>query len=596
MPESPTFSELLHQRLRSAPESRRISFVRDGEPDHELTLGQLDRTARGVAVRIAELVPPRTPVLLLYPEGVDFAAAFLGCLHSGTTAVPAPLPDRNPRSLDRLNGILADCPDITLVLTTSTYEPVLAEWLSATGHSDRVRLLSTDHQDDPSWTDPEAWRQTDVTPDDLALLQYTSGSTSRPRGVMVSHGNLVSNTGEIAGGLQLGPECLVAGWLPHYHDMGLIGQLLAPLSQGASVATMAPVTFLKRPRRWLEAVTRFRATHSAAPDFAYALCVRTIGAHQLDGLDLSSWKVSLNGAEPIRADVVEAFAGRFSAAGLNPGVLNPSYGMAEATLLVTRTPVGRNPLVRAVDAESLERGEAVRSRLGAPVKRLVGCGFPVEQELRIVDPETLEVRPDRTVGEIWSRGASVAQGYRGHEELSRRTFRAVTADGQGPFLRTGDLGFLDDGELFITGRAKDLIIVNGRNIYPQDIEQAVRDLSPALESGIGAVFATGPDKDRIVVIQETRTTALQGEHVAELAVRLRRAVSREFELRVEGIALVARGAIPRTTSGKVQRALTARLWDTGGLKELYRWSVETRPVGGFDPEAEQEQVVVLSVN
>jgi acyl-CoA synthetase (AMP-forming)/AMP-acid ligase II len=512
-----------------------------------VTFTELDREARAIAAWLANRPERDQPVLLLYVEGIDFLRAFLGCLYAGTVAVPAPLP-HDARSMQRTVGMIDDA-GVRLVLTTEALCAPLTAWADDSGLADRISCVATDGA---PLGDPDDWRMPELTGDTVAFLQYTSGSTSEPKGVMVTHGNLLHNEAAIAEALELDDTTTGVGWLPHFHDMGLIGMLLQAIYVGANLAFMSPMTFLKRPVRWLEAIDRYGAQITVAPNFAYELVARRVSDEDLARLDLSTLRVALNGAEPIRAQTLDAVIERLGAAGFRPDAFVAAYGMAEATLMSSASPVGRAPRYLDVAPEALERHVVVPTA-AADATRLVSSGRPASIDIWIVDPETREVLADDHVGEIWLRGGSVAAGYLTDAEETAEKFHAHTDAGDGPFLRTGDLGALHDGELFVTGRLKDLVIVNGRNLYPQDIEHVVREIHPALAAAPGVVLTLDAGREHIVVIQGVDVRALDGTDAAELTSEIRRTVARTFEVPAPTVVLVERGAVHRTTSGKVQR-------------------------------------------
>jgi acyl-CoA synthetase (AMP-forming)/AMP-acid ligase II len=531
-------------------DTRACTYLREAGRDlveDIVTFSDLDRDARAIAAWLAEREDAGRPVLLLYVDAIEFLRAFLGCLYAGVVAVPAPLP-HDESSRQRSAGLFDDA-DIRLVLTTAEHRPQLTDWMLSGGFADRVAVVATDAE---PLGDPDAWRQPPLTGDSVAFLQYTSGSTSAPKGVVVSHANLLHNEAAIAAALGIGDDTRLVGWLPHFHDMGLIGMLLQVIYSGANLAFMSPITFLKRPVRWLEAIDRYRADITVAPNFAYELVARRVSDADLAELDLSSLRVALNGAEPIRAHTLDAVIERLGSAGFRPDAFVTAYGMAEVTLLATASRPGHRPSSYDVDPAALERNELAPAGAHGST-RLVGCGFPAEVDVRIVAPDTRVVLPDDAVGEIWLRGDSVAAGYLGRPGESRARFAARTATGDGPFLRTGDLGALHGGELIVTGRLKDLLIVNGRNIYPQDIEEAVRQLHPALDDAPGVVLTVDAGREHIVVIQGVRRSALAGTTPTELVAQIKRTVARTFEVPAPNVVLLDRRGVHRTTSGKVQR-------------------------------------------
>jgi acyl-CoA synthetase (AMP-forming)/AMP-acid ligase II len=462
-----TLVELL--RFRASEDADRIAytFLLNGDVEEgHVTYGELDLRARAVAARLQALGARGERALLLYPPGLEYVAALFGCFYAGVTAVPAYPPRRN-KTDPRLRSIVADCAP-TLALTS---RELLGEAEGLCAHTPELAGLRWMATEDVPSDEAEGWRDPGVSGETLAFLQYTSGSTAAPKGVMVSHGNLLHNFAVIEGFCGYTPATRSVIWLPPYHDMGLIGGILQPLFTGYWAALFSPVAFIQRPARWLEAISRYRATSSGGPNFAYELCVHAIRLEERAGLDLSHWEIAFNGAEPVRAETLRAFSEAFAPNGFRSQAFFACYGLAEATLMVTGSDPAELPVERAVDAEELGEGAVQDAPEGS--YWLVGSGRSASsQRVRIVDPATLRAcAPDR-VGEVWVAGPSVASGYWGRPEATAETFGAyVAGTGEGPFLRTGDLGFLDGGELFITGRLKDLIVIRGRNHYPQDIEQ-----------------------------------------------------------------------------------------------------------------------------
>ena len=525
--------ELLRLRATVQPERRAFTFLGDGETQTAAsTYAELDQQGRSIGAAIQQKTQPGDRVLLLYPQGLEYIAAFFGCLYAGTIAVPA-YPPRRKRASSRLQAIVADC-EASLVLTSSA----IAQALRQTGDLAQVPWVITEElplggEDD--------WREPEVTSESLAFIQYTSGSTGLPKGVMLSHGNLIHNERMIQAAFEQTAESIVAGWLPMYHDMGLIGNVLQPVYSGSHCVLMSPVHFLQRPLRWLQAISQYKATTSGGPNFAYDLCVRKISAEQAAQLDLSTWSVAFNGAEPIRHGTLERFASHFESSGFRSDAFRPCYGLAEATLLVS---MAGGPRV-------IDDGDT---------RSLVSSGQTIlDQKIAIVDPETLtECAPGET-GEIWISSRSVAQGYWNQPEETERVFRAHLANGDGPFLRTEDLGLMRDGELYVTGRLKDLIIIRGRNHYPQDIEQAVEESHPALRPGCGAAFSVDAnDEERLVVVQEIDRHR-DSEAAAAIAA-IRDAVTERHDLQVYAVVLIGAGTLPKTTSGKVQRRACKQLF------------------------------------
>ncbi|WP_373558719.1 fatty acyl-AMP ligase [Streptomyces sp. WZ.A104] len=574
-----SFASLLRERALLRPDAVAYRFVADDESAEEITYGELDERARAVAAAVLAADRGRTgPALLLFAPGLDYLAGLFGCFYAGVPAVPAFPPDasRLSRTLPRLAAIIEDA-GADVVLTTSDLAALMADWLATAVDGHVPQVITTDAPAEDGGPVPA------VRPDGLALLQYTSGSTALPRGVMLSHTRLLANCQEIARAFGMHPGSSGGLWLPPYHDMGLIGGILAPLAAGIPVTLMSPVTFLRRPTAWLRMVSRYGATITGAPNFAYDLCVRRATDAEVAELDLSGVEVAFTGAEQVRAETMERFAGRFRQSGFRPASFYPCYGLAEATLFVTggkpldgwRTvEVARDALASAAAAVPAEPSQSSRS--------LVGCGYPGPgTRLLIADPATREPLPDGAVGEIWVDSPGVADGYWRRPEESARTFGASATTGDGPYLRTGDLGFLRDGELFVTGRLKDLIVVNGRNLDPVDVERVCEASVPGIRRNCGAAFAVdGPDggTERLVVVYETGTGDEEGHRAAVDGIR--RAVTREFGIPPYAVVLIAPRTIPKTSSGKVQRRLTRRICLAGGLQELFRDERAPSPATG----------------
>ncbi|MEU9291692.1 fatty acyl-AMP ligase [Streptomyces sp. NPDC048275] len=587
----PSVTDAFRRNAESRPGEPAVTFVRDlsaGKVDETLTYAELDVAAREIAVRLGGRLAPGDRALLLYPEGIHFAAAFLGCLYAGVVAVPAPLPGQYRHQRERVTAIARNA-GVGIVLTNSIAHADVREWAAAE-ESVTADIVVTDLRtggaidgatDEEAYeeayegaaaVDPDAWVAPPLGHDTLALLQYTSGSTGEPKGVMITHGNLLHNVDSLRRTFGLDASTHFGSWIPHYHDMGLMGVLLPPLVLGGSCTLMAPTTFLKRPHWWLRMIDAYDLDWSPGPNFAYELCARQITDEQLDGVDLSRWKYAPNGSEPVQASTLATFAERFAAAGFRAGALTPCYGMAEATVFISGAGT-REPVIRQVDAEALARHEFVPTVAWPHSRAVVSCGAAHDYTVRVVDPHTREVLPQGRIGEIWLRGDSVAQGYWERPEATQDTFRAETADGQGGFLRTGDLGLVHEGEIHVTGRIKETLIVRGRNLYPQDIEHELRAQHDDLKGLFGAVFTVsvpGPDRtdERIVVTHEVRGR-LSADVLAKLTAGIRQTVAREFGTGVHTVALLRRGGVRRTTSGKIQRATMRELFLAGDLKPLH---------------------------
>jgi amino acid adenylation domain-containing protein len=564
---------LLQARAADSPDRVAYTFLSDGEAEaSQLTFAGLDERARAIGAELQKAGGAGGRALLLFPPGLEFVTAFLGCLYAGTVAVPA-YPPHKKRGLKRLSSIAADA-EPALVLTTSALAPAIQMWAAQTPHHKKIQVLSADLV---PVGEAQSWRDPGVGRDTLAFLQYTSGSTGSPKGVMVTHGNIVSNEEMIHSAFEQSESSIIVSWLPLYHDMGLIGGVLQPLYVRASCVLMSSLSFLQRPRRWLEVITEYRATTSGGPNFAYDLCVRKIPAAQREGLDLSSWKVAFNGAEPIRAETLERFAQAFGPHGFHRRAFYPCYGLAEATLFVTGDDVDAEPRLASVSSEALQENRVVES-VEADRRTLVACGRArMEQQVLIVDTETRKPCLPARVGEIWVAGASVARGYWNRPQETKRDFDArlsvegsVEGQDEVSYLRTGDLGFINDGQLFITGRLKDLIIVRGRNFYPQDIEYTVESCHPSLRPGCGAAFSiTVEDEERAAVVQEVdrRFADSDAEAIVEA---IRAAVAQEHELLLHDVVLIRTGSIPKTSSGKIQRHACREGYLAGSLDAVAR--------------------------
>ena len=561
--------DLLRHRAARQTHMRAFTYLVDGETEEiNITYGELDRQARAVAARLQAADLEGERAVLLYPAGLDFIAAFFGCLYAGVVAVPAYPPRRN-RSLSRIQSISDDaCAKIAL-----TTFPVWERVQSVLDESPSLRdidWLCTDHL--PTGAEDE-WRQPEVRGGTLAFLQYTSGSTGKPKGVMLTHANLMHNSALISHGFENSRSGLGVLWLPSYHDMGLIGGILQPMYSEQQSVLLAPMSFLQKPFRWLKAISSYGATISGGPNFAYDLCVRKITPEQCEQLDLSRWRLAFNGAEPIRSDTIDQFSKKFESCGFRPEAFYPCYGMAEATLIVSGGLKAARPVVRSFDAQALENHhvvDALADEEGA--RELVGSGSVLlDQRVVVAHPENLTALPPGQVGEIWVSGPSVAQGYWRQHEGTVRTFQAYLKDtGEGPFLRTGDLGFIQDGEIFITGRLKDLIIIRGLNYYPQDIERTTCNSHERLRPDGGAAFSIDVEgTERLVIVHEVgRRQQREMEGVFEA---IRRDVAAEHEILVEAITLVKAGSIPKTSSGKIQRHVCRQGFLDDELEVIGEW-------------------------
>ena len=585
-----TLVELLRWRALQQPEQRIYTYLADGEMEGaHLTHEALDLQARAVGALLQSHGASGERALLLYPAGLEFIPAFFGCLYAGVIAVPLPPPTmaQPQRTLPRLRTIADDARPI-LALTTASILSKVESLFTQAPELGTLRWLATD---EVILSASQQWRDPAATANTVALLQYTSGSTAVPRGVMVSHENLLQNSAYISQAFEIGSDAVSVTWLPVFHDMGLTNGIVQPICGGRQCVLMPPQSILQRPARWLQAISRYKARISGGPNFAYEMCARKVTPEQSDGLDLSSWEVAYNGAEPIRVDTLKRFAAAFSSCGFRPSSFYPCYGLAEATLIVSGGLMKDEPVLCTTRVAALEHNNvAEASDLRQDARTLVGCGRAMpDTNIVIVHPESMNACAPDEVGEIWVSGPSVTQGYWNRPEETERIFNAYLAGtGEGPFLRTGDLGFLRDGELFVTGRLKDLIIIGGRNLYPHDIEVTVERSHAAVRSGCCVAFSVDvSDEERLIVAAEVERyrparhqwngesrDESHGDHPTgrspanlDAVVRaIRRAVAEEHDVRVHAVVLLGAGGIPRTPSGKVQRRVCEARFRDGTLE------------------------------
>src|SRR5271165_1432370 len=540
-------------------------FIRNsGLETEDVTFGALHARAMSVAIELVRRHGRGNRALIALPQGLDFITAFLGCLYAGAIAVPVHVPRRN-RHLDRFVGIARNCgarfafasDELRLDLERGLAPGEWGEltWLSAAGGQ----------------AGPVRWDAPYIDPNTPAFLQYTSGSTAEPRGAVVTHGNLEHNLGLLSAYDDSPPaDQVVVSWLPLFHDFGLISGMLGPVFHGATAVLMAPATFLNDPLIWMRAIARFRGTYSAAPNFALDLCVARATAEEVARLDLNSLRCVMVGAEPILPGTLERFARAFAPAGFRFEALRPGFGLAEATLIVTGAKRGQPAVIRSFGRAKLQENRAEPGEAADGQVRLVSSGRAAAGTgLLIVDPETRRPLEESAVGEIWVSGPSVARGYWRSPEASGETFLAWLPDGNGPFMRTGDLGFLDSGELFVTGRLKDLIIIGGANHYPQDIEITARAAHPALHDAAGAAFGILGDAGEELAVVHEINLGHRNADPAEVFGALRQAVSEQHQLAVVHGALVRFGSLPKTTSGKIRRRKAREIFLSGALESYF---------------------------
>lgn len=565
------FVDVLREQADVNREKRLYGFLKNGETlDQTYTFDELDARARAIAVHLQEKNLFGERALLLYPSSLEYLAAFFGCLYAGVTAVPV-YPPQMGKPLSRISAIISDASPKAFLATSEIFESIESNMpeLANAGHG---KWIVTDQIGADA---ASLWKRPSIDGDTLSFLQYTSGSTGNPKGVMISHSNLLANQYSLSQLVGSHKDSVYVNWLPLFHDMGLIGAALQPVFYGFTSYLMAPFSFVQRPIRWLKAISDYQATHSVCPNFGFDLCNSRISDAEVAQLDLSSWEMACNGAEPVRMDSLNTFARKFAPAGLHPGILYPLYGMAESTLIISGWSPKEDIQHVHVNAQALENNlvEIVEAHHPA-AHQLANCGHTdKDHEVCIVNPETCEPVSIHEVGEIWFKGPSVAKGYWGKDALTRETFHAYLPDGRGPFLRTGDLGFNIQEYLFITGRIKDLIIIRGKNHYPQDIEITGQKSHPALRADGGAAFSVDVQgQEALVVIFEIDRGMFKKVEPEDIFAAIRQAISSEHDLQVYEIKLVKRRSITKTSSGKVMRSACKQSYLQGELFEEASWT------------------------
>lgn len=591
-PQTPplTLVELLRARALQQPSDRAYTFLIDGKTESEpLTYSELDRQARAIGALLQQYQAKGERALLLYPQGLEVVAAFCGCLYAGVIAIPVPPPEsgRLKRTLPRLRAIVRDA-QAHFVLTTAGILSLVENVRDEFPEFEQMRWIDTATVDIAL---AEQWQDPQVDKDQLAYLQYTSGSTSTPKGVMLSHFNLMHHASYLQKACGYEPDSVTLTWMPYFHDYGLVEGIMVPLYNGTPCYLMSPFAFIKRPVQWLKNITKHRVTHSQAPNFAYDLCIRRVKPKDIAELDLGSWQAAGNAAEPINPKVMAKFVEIFSPCGFAWETFAPAYGLAEYTLLVSNKPKGTKPVFATLEAASVERDKIVDANPEQEngVRTLPSCGRLVCQtKVAIVHPDSLTRCAADEVGEIWVSDPSVAGGYWQRQEETEETFRAyIQNTGEGPFLRTGDLGFLKDGELYITGRIKDLIIIRGTNHYPQDLEWTVQHLHPAMRADYGAAFSIEDDGDeQLVIVQEVerRTENLDTE---QLIGDIRQEIAEQHEIPAHAIVLAKSGTILKTASGKIQRRACRQNFLSGTINIFAAWSENPELVAKFTSADEE---------
>lgn len=546
-------------------------YLVDGE-DHEapISFSELDRQSRAFAATLQKITQPGDRALLLYPSGLEFIVAFLGCMYAGVIAIPTIVPHLK-RATPRFRSMLGDAHAIVACTQQESFE--------------KLRVLFNEYPEfhELKWVVNESieagsedkWREVAVDTEELAFLQYTSGSTSSPKGAMITHRGLLETIRDLQLGLAFDNNSVAVSWLPIFHDLGLIFGLLMPLCMGRTSYFMSPMAFLEKPFRWLRAISKYKATHSAAPNFSFDLCIQKVTDEEKLFLDFSHLKSMVNAAEPIRLETMQIFSDVFRSCNFDFNSFTPGYGLAEATVKVSGKAHGQNISYCTLDANSLEKHKLAFLPEGAPKSYIsVGCGWSsIGADIRIVNPGTKTQCSADEIGEIWVKSASVAKGYWGKPTETENTFQAyLLPSKEGPFMRTGDMGFIHNEQLHITGRIKDLIILQGRNFYPQDIELTIEKCHPAIRPSFGAAFAVEFNQvDHLVVVQEVKREYRKSGEFEEIANSIRMAVARNHGLRVQAVVLIMPSTIQKTTSGKIQRSATRDTFLIGDLETLYEW-------------------------
>ncbi|AFY78523.1 acyl-CoA synthetase (AMP-forming)/AMP-acid ligase II [Pleurocapsa sp. PCC 7327] len=578
-----TLVELLYDRAQSQPNKTAFTFLKDGETQAiNLTYQELEQQAKAIALQLKVLkIKQGDRAVLVYPYdgALEFIAAFFGCLYAGVVAVPC-YPPQNSLALRDLQSRLFSC-QAQIILTSKSLLAKLKNQLITPGADsifNKLHWLATDDVEKLHETSLLDWVKPNCDRDTLAFLQYTSGSTGIPKGVMVTHACILHNQKMLQMAFGHTEEASGVGWLPLFHDMGLIGTVIQAVYLGSPCIFMSPIAFIQKPIRWLEAISRYKATTSGAPNFAYDLLSRRATPAQVANLDLSRWTVAFCGAEPIRVETLDRFAEKFAPCGFRREAFYPCYGMAEATLFVTGGIHTEPPVVKYVEKAPLEKNRVViTNREKQGVREILGCGRAwLDSKIIIVDPESLTQCPSDRVGEIWVSGMGVGKGYWNLPEQTERTFCAYLKDtGEGPFLRTGDLGFMQDGELFVTGRLNDLMVFWGFNHYPQQIEETVEKCHPALRPGCGAAFAVEvAGENRLVIAHEIERSYRQGLVIDEVVEAIRWAIFQEHLIDVYAIVVLKTGSLPKTSSGKVQRKACQAKFLEGSLDVVGEWRLE----------------------
>ena len=578
-----TIVHILLDRSLSQPKQIAYTFLADGENESgSCTYAELDLQAKAIAAQLLTKVNPGDRALLVYPytAGLEFIAGFLGCLYAGVIAV-TDYPRQHIKSLTQYQDRIIDCQAAIALTTDEFVNRVKGQLISNPGMALKLKALPWIATDKVDPNMAQKWQQPNINQDTLAYLQYTSGSTGKPKGVMVTHGNIIHNSEVIYRSFEHHDNTKILMWLPMFHDMGLIGGVMQPLYAGLPAVLMSPIALAQKPFLWLQAISKYKITTSGGPNFAYDLLCQKVTDKQKASLDLSSWEVAFSGAEPVRAETLEKFAELYKPCGFNQDAFYPCYGMAEATLFITGINAKEYPTISYLDKQALTEDKIVPVTPDNPnAKSAVSCGHTwLGDEVIIVDPETKIECPQDRVGEIWTTGKGIGMGYWQREEQTESTFKATLVNHPDKtYLRTGDLGFIKDGELYITGRIKDMMILWGRNHYPQHIEETVETCHPALRPNHGAAFSVDVNgEEQLVVAHEINRTDLRKLNAEEVIGAIRLAVGEQNLANVFAVSLLKTGSIPKTSSGKIQRRACQSMFLDGSLNTVAQWQQSEIP-------------------
>ena len=607
--DTPSYSnliELLEHQVRSNGHKTCFTLLANGSDVAEtISYAELSTRARAMAVELRALSDPGDRAMLLMPNGIDYIVGFFGCIYAGLIAVTAYAPQQRRRDWGRLSSILKDS-DASLALCSAEHQDQVKAWLTECDQNCQQFVVGEERSESA-----EQWIMPNIHADSVAYLQYSSGSTGSPKGVMLGHGNLIHNTALIVQEFSITETTNVVTWLPMYHDMGFVGGVLAPMCAGTSVWLLLPPVVLQAPFLWLKAISDYKAVVSGGPNFIYEHCVARISEEQKQALDLSHWRFAANGAEPIHTATLEKFSQSFVECGLSENALKPCYGMAETCLFVTTTASDQPCRSIQLDKSALQKGKVVRAKtekiseqnlLDKRVDVPSSGRLNDQMSVCIVDPDTKQELADDSVGEIWIRGGSVAQGYWNKPEVNAEVFNNEilsdsqttkdAADKKEGYLRSGDLGFIMDGWLYVSGRAKEVVIVNGRNLYPQDIEASVQAVDKDLAPHDGAVFQT--TDNQVVLVQEVTRQGLRRKNYEDIILSIRQAVAEEFEISLSAVVLIKPVSLAKTTSGKIQRLKNRDLYEQGELNAVAQWQKDGEADSAIEVKESNEPELNLS--